>query len=86
MVTLATKMVRAPKINKSVLLRSQCKKEKPGRFCSMITPRPHTSNITKAAIREIGWDVIPRPSYSPDLALSDFHLFSKMIGKFFTSK
>jgi transposase len=25
-----------------------------------------------------GWKILPHPPYSPDLALSDFHLFSKM--------
>ena len=40
--------------------------------------RPHTANITKAAIQELGWEVIPHPPYSPDLAPSDFHLFRSL--------
>ncbi|KAJ4429430.1 hypothetical protein ANN_21599 [Periplaneta americana] len=37
--------------------------------------RPHSANMTKAAIQELGWEVIPHPAYSPNLAPSDFHLF-----------
>lgn len=33
------------------------------------------ANITNAAIHELGWEVSPHPSYAPDLAPSDFHLF-----------
>lgn len=29
---------------------------------------PHTANITNVAIQELGWQVIPHPPYSPDLA------------------
>ncbi len=39
---------------------------------------PHTARLTKAKIRELGWEVLPHPPYSPDLAPSDFHLFLAM--------
>jgi histone-lysine N-methyltransferase SETMAR len=39
---------------------------------------PHTSLRTQEAIAKFGWTVLPHPAYSPDLALSDFHLFGPM--------
>ena len=37
--------------------------------------RPHTSLITRKTLLELGWEVMPHPPYSPDLASSDYHLF-----------
>jgi [histone H3]-lysine36 N-dimethyltransferase SETMAR len=37
--------------------------------------RPHTAKLTKAKLQELGWEVLPHPAYSPDLAPSDYHLF-----------
>ncbi|PNF43068.1 hypothetical protein B7P43_G02717 [Cryptotermes secundus] len=37
--------------------------------------RPHAACHTLEAIAKMGWEVLPRPSYSPDLAPSDYHLF-----------
>jgi len=39
---------------------------------------PHTSLRTQEAISKFGWTVLPHPPYSPDLALSDFHLFGPL--------
>jgi histone-lysine N-methyltransferase SETMAR len=33
---------------------------------------------TQEAITKRGWTVLPHPPYSPDLAPSDFHLFSAL--------
>ncbi|KAL6420427.1 hypothetical protein ACFW04_014434 [Cataglyphis niger] len=37
--------------------------------------RPHTSTVTRQKLRELGWEVLMHPPYSPDLAPSDYHLF-----------
>ena len=40
--------------------------------------RPHTSLRTQEAIAKFGWNVLPHPPHSPDLAPSDFHLFGPL--------
>ena len=37
--------------------------------------RPHTSLVTRKKLLELDWEVMTHPSYSPDLATSDYHLF-----------
>jgi histone-lysine N-methyltransferase SETMAR len=38
----------------------------------------HTSRVALAAAAECGFEIIPHPPYSPDLAPSDYHLFSNL--------
>ena len=40
--------------------------------------RPHISHHTTAEIVKIGWEVLPHPPYSPDLAPPDFHLLGPL--------
>ena len=35
--------------------------------------RPHTSLVTGKKLLELGWEVMPNPPYSLDLAPSDYH-------------
>lgn len=37
--------------------------------------RPHTSIVTRQKLRELGWEVLMHPPYSPDFAPRDYHLF-----------
>ncbi len=37
--------------------------------------RPHTAKLTRDKLKELGWEVLPHPPYSPDLAPSDYYLF-----------
>ncbi|GFR89924.1 transposase [Elysia marginata] len=40
--------------------------------------RPHTSRQTEEALHKMNFVVLPHPSYSPELASSDFYLFPKL--------
>jgi transposase len=40
--------------------------------------RPHSAAATVNLLNSWGWEILPHPPYSPDLAPSDFHLFPKM--------
>ena len=40
--------------------------------------RPHTAAQTQDLLRKFKWEVFKHPPYSPDLAPSDFHLFTQM--------
>ena len=39
---------------------------------------PHATKKTREKIKKLNWEVLPHPSYSPDLAPSDYHLFCSM--------
>lgn len=39
---------------------------------------PHKAKPVQDTIKTLGWEQLPHPLYSPDLAPSDYHLFSSM--------
>ncbi|GFS06842.1 histone-lysine N-methyltransferase SETMAR [Elysia marginata] len=39
---------------------------------------PHSANLTKQWLQRCSWEILPHPAHSPDLALSDFHLFGPL--------
>ena len=49
-----------------------------GVFLQHDNARPHVSSKTVAAIRKLGFECLPHPPYSPDLAPSDYWLFGEM--------
>lgn len=40
--------------------------------------RPHVAQQVKNYIEGVGWDILPHPPYSPDIAPSDYYLFRSM--------
>ena len=37
--------------------------------------KPHVAKFTREFLEKLGWNRVPHPAYSPDLAPSDYHLF-----------
>ena len=40
--------------------------------------RPHTFLVTRKKLLELGWEVMPHPPYSSDLAPSNYYLFRSL--------
>ena len=40
--------------------------------------RPHVAKVVKETLGARNWDVLTHPSYLPDIAPSDYHLFRSM--------
>lgn len=40
--------------------------------------RPHIARPVKNYLENCGWEILPHPPYSPDIAPSDYHLFRSM--------
>jgi transposase len=38
---------------------------------------PHTAARTRALLEHFNWELFDHPPYSPDLAPSDYHLFTR---------
>ena len=58
-------------------LRRALRDKRPGQNVIILhdNARPHAACLTSEAIAKMRWEVLPHPSYSPDLAPSDYHLF-----------
>ncbi|GFO46811.1 histone-lysine N-methyltransferase SETMAR [Plakobranchus ocellatus] len=39
---------------------------------------PHSANLTQQWLQRYGWEILPHPAHSPELAPSDFHLFGPL--------
>ena len=58
-------------------LRRALRNKRPGRNINILhdNARPYAARLKSEAIAKMGWEVLPHPSYSPDLAPFDSHLF-----------
>ena len=64
-------------------LRAALKNKRRGKLTSIPllqqdNATPHTAALTVNTVQQMGWTLLPHPPYSPDLAPSDFHLFSAL--------
>ena len=56
-------------------LRRALRDKRPGRNIILHdNARPHAARLTSEAIAKMGWEVLPHPSYSPDLASPSFRI------------
>lgn len=65
-------------IRQLLQLAAVIQEKRPGRMevCLLHdNARPHIASATHRQLVDLGWNTIPHPPYSPDLAPSDFHLF-----------
>ena len=59
-------------------IREKCQgKLSKGVLLQLDNARVHTCKLAMDAVERNGFELIPHPAYSPDLAPSDFFLFSK---------
>ncbi len=61
-------------------LREAIKKKRPGKLSRNVflihnNATPHTAGLIVSLLADFRWDVFQHPAYSPDLALSGYHLF-----------
>jgi histone-lysine N-methyltransferase SETMAR len=63
---------------KSAIIRKRGDMWEDGVFLLHDNAPSHTSNIAQAAISDLGFTQLTHPPYSPDLAPSDYFLFSKL--------
>jgi histone-lysine N-methyltransferase SETMAR len=59
-------------------IRSKRRKRQNSVFFLQDNARPHTAALMMANPLKLKWNVLPHPTYSPDLAASDCHLFGPM--------
>jgi histone-lysine N-methyltransferase SETMAR len=48
--------------------------------------RPHVSKMKQKKIKELNWEILDYPPYSPDLAPSDYHLFRSLQNHLYNKK
>lgn len=78
------------KLNKAIYEKRPGLANRKGVVFQHDNARPHTSMTTRKELMRLGWDVLPHPPYSPDLAPTDYHLFrslqNSLNGKTFTNE
>ena len=66
------------------LLREAIRRKRPSRLRQGVLLQhddatPHTAHLTRGWLEKYGWEILPHPPHSPDLAPSDFHLFGNLM-------
>ncbi len=45
----------------------------------MAIEKPHMAKVIRQTLEKFRWKVIPHPMYSPDLSLTNYHLFRSLL-------
>ncbi|GFS19423.1 histone-lysine N-methyltransferase SETMAR [Elysia marginata] len=64
-------------------LREAIRRKRPGQLTNGVilqhdNATPHTARVTQGWLEKYGWEILPHPPQSPDLAPSDYHLFGPL--------
>ena len=64
-------------------LRQEIARTRPGKLTCVVlvlqhNATAHKSHVAMTAATECGFEILPHPPYSPDMAPSDFYLFPKL--------
>ena len=59
-------------------LRQEIARKTRGVLLLQVNVPAHTSQVAMTTTTECGFEVLPHPPYSPDMALSDFYMFPKL--------
>ena len=65
-------------LDKEIMEKRQKLATRKGNIFHQDNARPHTSWVTRQKLLDMGWEVMPHPPYSPDLAPFDYHLFRSL--------
>jgi len=66
------------RLHKSLTLKRPALLNRKGVILQQDNARPHSAKKTTEKIRKLGWEILPHPPYSPDIAPSDYHLFRSL--------
>lgn len=66
------------RLQQALLLKQPALVNRKGVILLHDNARPHTSKVVKEKLKELHWEILPHPPYSPDLAPSDYHLFRSL--------
>ena len=64
-------------------LREAIRRKRPGQLTNGVilqhdNATPHTAWVTQGWLEKYGWEILPHPPHSPDLAPSDYHLLGPL--------
>ena len=64
-------------------LREVIRRKRPGQLTNGVilhhdNATPHTARVTQGWLEKYGWEILPHPPHSPDLAPSNYHLFGPL--------